>query len=1167
MAVRRALVIGSQCQGLPNSPLPFLPTYAEQLYEVLIDPHLGACNPALPGNGLIINPTLNEMAASIKTAVMHASDDEATLFVAFIGHAVSADNDLYLLPWNGIEQPDMDSGYLVGQRLAELFRRYRFFDGLLLMLDACHAGVAITGAPPGWLRHLAEAQTRFEILTAVNDRPAADGCFTNTIVRIASSGDPKYPLDYLGAGYLRDAVADACSRQQPPNWLVLHSGRPGLGDPGLWLARNTMVNRQQPLSGTPAAGQAAELARWLQVTSQLAELVQRSWRERCVAVIGPAGSGKSTLMAALAWPEAGEEIVPARFVHALAFASLGPTPPELAGLLAEQLNRTVDGFTGAAIQARNSMPQEDWTHHDAFEQQLIEPLRRLHQQQPAGKPIRIVIDGLDQLRDDSYRALLLSLDQLVSEPLSRVRLIVTSRDDDRLPKVCQRLRLTAANDVEIYGYLQQRRLPAGLHAVVARLSSGNWLLISLLADIAGAGGLDPERLPQTLADVYDHELRRAGIEDVQDDQLGPLLTVLAVSRAGPVLPLALLAKASAQLGGPDQPARVRDSLVRLTGLVVRGQPGTDAEQVGLFHETLNEHLATGSAFAVNPRGGHAALVEAIAQLAPAHTHNPTDPLHEYAAAAEANHLWQLGRYKDALEVVEHREPYQPVENLRVWGDWQLKAIATLGPHHPETLTARQNMALWVGEAGELARALQLLQELLPDQERILGPDHPDTLATRHNIASYGGQAGDLTGAVQLLQELLPDQQRIQGPDHPDTLATRGEIAFWIGKSGNAVRAVQLLQELLPDQQRIQGPDHLRLLTTRHNIAFWTGETGDGTRALQLYRELVPDQERVLGPGHPGTLTTRNNIAFWTGQSGDAAEALRLYRKLLSDRERFLGPDHPGTLIARGNIAFWTGESGDPVRALQLFQELLPDQQRILGSDHPETLTTRSNIATRTWQAGETTQGFHLLLELLSDQEHVLGPNHPDTLKTRRNIARLTRESGDAPKALRLARELLPDQERVLGPDHPDTLETRSNIASWTGKTGDATRALRLHRKLLPRKEHVLGADHRETLTTRSNIAFWTGQTGDAARAVKLFRKLLADQERVLGTDHIDTVATRANIAFWTGETGDTATAVQLFRELLPDQERILGPDHPNTVASRKYITYGTGRTGGVTEAP
>jgi tetratricopeptide (TPR) repeat protein len=868
-----------------------------------------------------------EMTAAIKTAVMRASDDAATLFVAFIGHAVSADNDLYLLPWDGVEQPDSDSGYLVGQRMVELIRSHRSFDGLLLMLDACQAGVAITAIPQGLLRQTAEAQTRFEILTAVNDRPAADGCFTNAIVTVARAGDRDYPLDYLGAGYFRNAVADICSSQQPPNWLVFHSGRPGRGDPGLWLARNSTVNRQQPLTGTPAAGQAAELVRWLQVTGQLGELVQLSWRERCVGVIGPAGSGKSTLMTALAWPEAGEEIVPASFVHALAFVSLAPSPPELAHLVAEQLNRTVDGFGGAAVQVRNSTAEEEWAQLNAFEQELIAPLRRLHQQEPTGKPIRIVIDGIDQLRDDSRRALLKATSQLINESLPRLRVIMTSRHDDLLPP-CQHVRLTAASDTEIGGYLARRQLPTELQPVVSQLSRGNWLLISLLAEIASAEGLDLEQPPETLTDVYDQELRRAGVAELWAE-LGPVLTVLTVAPAGPVLPLALLAMASGQLGGPDQPARVHDALIRLTGLVVRGQPGTDAEQVGLFHETLNQHLAKDSAFAVDPHDGHGALVEAIAQLAPASEQNPDDPLHQYAATAEANHLWHLGRHKEALEVVEQREQHQPVENARVWQHWQLKATATLGSEHPNTLITRHTAAFWTGQAGDLARALRLLQALLLDQQRILGPDHPDALTTRFNIASYTGKTGNLFRALQLGRQLLPDQERILGPDHPQTLATRSQIATWIGQSGDATRAVQLFRELLPDQQRALGSDHPEILATRHNSAYWTGETGDGMQALQLYRNLAPDQERILGPGHPLTLTTRNNIAHWTGTNGNGTEALRLYRDLLSDREHFLGPDHPDTLIARGNIAIWTAENGDAGRALQLFRELLADQERVL----------------------------------------------------------------------------------------------------------------------------------------------------------------------------------------------------------------------------------------------
>jgi hypothetical protein len=59
----------------------------------------------------------------------------------------------------------------------------------------------------------------------------------------------------------------------------------------------------------------------------------------------------------------------------------------------------------------------------------------------------------------------------------------------------------------------------------------------------------------------------------------------------------------------------------------------------------------------------------------------------------------------------------------------------LGPDHPDILITRSNMAVWTAHCGDVAGALRLFRELLPDRERVLGPDHPDTLATRSNIAT------------------------------------------------------------------------------------------------------------------------------------------------------------------------------------------------------------------------------------------------------------------------------------------------------------------------------------------------------------------------------------------------------------------------------------------------
>ena len=69
------------------------------------------------------------------------------------------------------------------------------------------------------------------------------------------------------------------------------------------------------------------------------------------------------------------------------------------------------------------------------------------------------------------------------------------------------------------------------------------------------------------------------------------------------------------------------------------------------------------------------------------------------------------------------------------------AQVQLGPDHPDTLTARANLARWLGEAGQPDQAAAQYRDLLTDYLRVLGPDHPDTLTTRANLARWLGEAG------------------------------------------------------------------------------------------------------------------------------------------------------------------------------------------------------------------------------------------------------------------------------------------------------------------------------------------------------------------------------------------------------------------------------------------
>ena len=71
-----------------------------------------------------------------------------------------------------------------------------------------------------------------------------------------------------------------------------------------------------------------------------------------------------------------------------------------------------------------------------------------------------------------------------------------------------------------------------------------------------------------------------------------------------------------------------------------------------------------------------------------------------------------------------------------------------------------------GAGRDAAGAVAVFEGLLADRVRVLGPDHPPTLSARNELADCRGKAGDVAGAVTELEAVLADRLRVQGPDHP-----------------------------------------------------------------------------------------------------------------------------------------------------------------------------------------------------------------------------------------------------------------------------------------------------------------------------------------------------------------------------------------------------------------
>ena len=90
----------------------------------------------------------------------------------------------------------------------------------------------------------------------------------------------------------------------------------------------------------------------------------------------------------------------------------------------------------------------------------------------------------------------------------------------------------------------------------------------------------------------------------------------------------------------------------------------------------------------------------------------------------------------------------------------------LGSEHPFVLAAQMNLAVCKAESGDLAGALELVDNLHKMMRTVLGPRHPDTLRAAANLALIRNLREPDSGPEELETVVAELVERLGG-DHPD----------------------------------------------------------------------------------------------------------------------------------------------------------------------------------------------------------------------------------------------------------------------------------------------------------------------------------------------------------------------------------------------------------------
>lgn len=204
--------------------------------------------------------------------------------------------------------------------------------------------------------------------------------------------------------------------------------------------------------------------------------------------------------------------------------------------------------------------------------------------------------------------------------------------------------------------------------------------------------------------------------------------------------------------------------------------------------------------------------------------------------------------------------------------------------------------------GAMDRAADEFERALELWEKELGPDHPDTLKAVNNLGQCRAHQRRGKEAEALYLRALEARRRVLGDDDPYTLVTTNNLAELYRGSGRVDEAEAMMRRALESQTRILGPNHKNTITTLGNLANLLFQSGRRDEALDLYRRAHASSVATLGRDHVMSAMTAVRLGDALQRAERALEAEPLLVDVVEILNRTLGPDHSETIMAHRVLA-------------------------------------------------------------------------------------------------------------------------------------------------------------------------------------------------------------------------------------------------------------------------
>lgn len=200
-------------------------------------------------------------------------------------------------------------------------------------------------------------------------------------------------------------------------------------------------------------------------------------------------------------------------------------------------------------------------------------------------------------------------------------------------------------------------------------------------------------------------------------------------------------------------------------------------------------------------------------------------------------------------------------------------VERLGTEHPDTITARNNLATKYAQMGRRQVAVQQFELALSEAVAFYSEDHPRTEIIRENLAWALEDVGCPAEAAEQWEILLSQRESQFGPADEDTVEARMRLAVCYRRSGRVDAAVAHYARAIEDVASTERREELRLgMSAAQSMA------GRYEEAISQLRMVLAGRRRRLGKGHLDTLAVHHRLGRAYTQAGRTDEAVEVLRE-------------------------------------------------------------------------------------------------------------------------------------------------------------------------------------------------------------------------------------------------------------------------------------------------